>query len=76
MNKGEIIIYQTSDGQTELDVRLEGGSVWLSQVQLSALFNSDRTSIGRHICNIYKSGELAEDATCAFFAQVQQEKLK
>ena len=73
MNKGEIIIYQTSDGQTELDVRLEGGSVWLSQVQLSALFNSDRTSIGRHIRNIYKSGELAEDATCAFFAQVQQE---
>lgn len=73
MNKGEIIIYQTSDGQTELDVRLEGDSVWLSQAQLSALFNSDRTSIGRHIRNIYKSGELAEDATCAFFAQVQQE---
>ena len=73
MDKGEIIIYQTSDGQTELDVRLEGDSVWLSQSQLSTLFKSDRTSIGRHIRNIYKSGELKENATCAIFAQVQQE---
>lgn len=73
MGKGEIIIYQSPDGQTELDVRLEGDSVWLSQAQLSSLFNSDRTSVGRHIRNIYKSGELEENATCAFFAQVQQE---
>lgn len=73
MDKGEIIIYQTSDGQTELDVRLEGDTVWLSQAQLSTLFKSDRTSIGRHIRNIYKSGELKENATCAIFAQVQQE---
>ena len=73
MNKGEIIIYQSSDGQTELDVRLEGDTVWLSQAQLSTLFNSDRTSVGRHIRNIYKSGELEEKATCAIFAQVQQE---
>ena len=73
MGKGEIIIYQSSDGQTELDVRLEGDSVWLSQAQLSSLFNSDRTSVGRHIRNIYKSGELEENATCAFFTQVQQE---
>ena len=73
MNKGEILIYQSSDGQTELDVRLEGDSVWLSQAQLSTLFNSDRTSVGRHIRNIYKSGELEEKATCAIFAQVQQE---
>ena len=73
MNKGEIIIYQSSDGQTELDVRLEDDTVWLSQAQLSTLFKSDRTSIGRHIRNIYKSGELTENATCAIFAQVQQE---
>ncbi|MBR2073508.1 MAG: virulence protein RhuM/Fic/DOC family protein [Alistipes sp.] len=73
MDKGEIIIYQSSDGQTELDVRLEGDTVWLSQAQLSTLFNSDRTSIGRHIRNIYRSGELTEKATCAIFAQVQQE---
>lgn len=73
MGKGEIIIYQSPDGQTELDVRLEGDSVWLSQAQLSSLFNSDRTSVGRHIRNICKSGELEENATCAFFAQVQQE---
>lgn len=73
MDKGEVIIYQSPDGQTELDVRLEGDTVWLSQAQLSTLFNSDRTSIGRHIRNIYKSGELKENATCAIFAQVQQE---
>ncbi len=73
MDKGEVIIYQSSDGRTELDVRLEGDSVWLSQAQLSTLFNSDRTSVGRHIRNIYKSGELEEKATCAIFAQVQQE---
>lgn len=73
MDKGEIIIYQSSDGQTELDVRLDGDTVWLSQAQLSTLFKSDRTSIGRHIRNVYKSGELVESATCAIFAQVQQE---
>lgn len=73
MNTGEIIIYQTPDGQTELDVRLEGDTVWLSQAQLSILFRSDRTSIGRHIRNIYKNGELTENSTCAIFAQVQQE---
>ena len=73
MDRGEVIIYQSSDGQTELDVRLEGDTVWLSQAQLSSLFGSDRTSIGRHIRNIYKSGELIENATCAFFAQVQKE---
>ncbi len=73
MDRGEVIIYQSSDGQTELDVRLEDDTVWLSQAQLSTLFESDRTSIGRHIRNIYKSGELIENATCAIFAQVQKE---
>lgn len=73
MNTGEIIIYQSADGLIELDVRLEGDTVWLSQAQLSTLFHSDRTSIGRHIRNIYKSGELVENSTCAIFAQVQQE---
>ncbi len=68
-----IEIYQTADGQTELSVRLEGDTVWLSQAQITALFATDRTSILRHINNIYRSGELAKEATCAKIAQVQQE---
>ena len=69
----KIIIYQTNDGETSIDVRLEGETVWLSQSQLSELFNTDRTSILRHIKNIYKTEELDESTTCAFFAQVREE---
>ncbi len=69
----KIIIYQTKDGETSIDVRLEGETVWLSQAQLSELFNTDRTSILRHIKNIYKTEELDESSTCAFFAQVREE---
>jgi prophage maintenance system killer protein len=68
MDKGEIIIYQSSDGQTELDVRLEGDSVWLSQAQMTQLFQRDRTVIGRHIANIYREGELDRDTSCAKIA--------
>lgn len=68
-----IEIYLTPDGQTELSVQLEGDSVWLSQAQLAQLYDTDRTSIGRHIRNIYKSGELREEATCAKNAQVRFE---
>ena len=65
-----IEIYQTPDGQTELNVRLNGDSVWLSQAQLALLYDTDRSSIGRHIRNIYKSKELDEESTCAKNAQV------
>ena len=58
MDKGEIIIYQTSDGQTELNVRLEGDSVRLSQAQMANLFQRERSVIGRHVANIYREGEL------------------
>ena len=69
----KIVIYQTADGQTTVDVRMEGDTVWLSQAQMAELFQTDRTSILRHIKNIYKTGELEEDSTCAFFAQVRTE---
>jgi hypothetical protein len=69
----EIIFYQTADGQTKIDVRLENETVWLNQNQLETLFQTDRTSIVKHIKNIYESGELSEAATCAKIAQVQQE---
>lgn len=69
----KIVIYQTNDGETSIDVRLEGETVWLSQSQLSELFNTDRTSILKHIKNIYRTEELDESSTCAFFAQVREE---
>ena len=71
MEENKIIIYQTEDGQTQIDVRLENETVWLTQVQMAKLFDKDRTIIGRHIRNIYKEEELEQDITCAKIAQVQ-----
>ena len=69
----KIVIYQTEDGQTQIDVRLENDTVWLTQAQMAELFQTDRTSIVRHINNIYKVEELDRDSTCAKIAQVQIE---
>lgn len=66
--KGQIEIYQSSDGQTELKVTFDNDTVWLSQQQLSHLFERDRTVIGRHLRNIFKEGELDENMVCANFA--------
>ena len=73
MGKGEIIIYQSSDGQTELDVRLEGDSVWLSQAQMARLLQVRPQNITMHIRNVYKEGELEQSATCKEILQVQNE---
>ena len=69
----QIIIYQTEDGQTQVDVRMENDTVWLTQAQMAELFQTDRTSIVRHISNIYKVAELDRESTCAKIAQVQVE---
>ncbi|MBP5420046.1 MAG: virulence protein RhuM/Fic/DOC family protein [Bacteroidales bacterium] len=69
----QIIIYQTEDGQTQVDVRMENETVWLTQAQMAELFETDRTSIVRHINNIYKEEELDRESTCAKIAQVQVE---
>ena len=69
----QIIIYQTEDGQTQVDVRMENETVWLTQAQMAELFHTDRTSIVRHINNIYKVEELDRESTCAKIAQVQVE---
>jgi hypothetical protein len=69
----EILLYQTEDGQTKIEVILDNETVWLNQYQMEELFQTDRTSILRHIKNIYKTGELKENATCAKIAQVQEE---
>lgn len=71
--ENKIVIYQTEDGQTQIDVRMENETVWLTQAQMAELFKTDRTSIVRHINNIYKVEELERDATCAKIAQVQKE---
>ena len=72
-NNNQIIIYQTDDDQTQIDVRLENETVWLTQAQMAELFQTDRTSIVRHINKIYADDELDRDSTCAKIAQVQKE---
>ena len=69
---GEIILYQP-DENVQLEVRLENESVWLTQQQMAELFQTNRTSILRHIGNIYKTLELDEASTCAKIAQVRNE---
>lgn len=60
MNHGEIIVYQSKDGMTRVDVRFEGESVWLSKAQMAGLYQRDRSVITRHIQNIFREGELDE----------------
>jgi len=73
MNNSEIQIFRAKDGKTEIQVKLENETVWLNQYQLESLFKTDRTSINRHIRNVYKIKELEENSTCAKIAQVQDE---
>ena len=60
--RGEIIIYQTSEKEIELKVRLEEETVWLTQNQIALLFDTQRPAITKHINNIFKSGELDKDS--------------
>lgn len=66
----KIVIYQTKDGETSIDVQFQNETVWLSQAQMAELFQKDRTVIGRHINNIFKEGELEREITCANFAHM------
>lgn len=59
-NRGELIIYQTEDGNTKIDVRMDSETVWLTRQQMSELFDRDISVIGRHIRNIFEEGELQE----------------
>ncbi len=72
-SKGEILIYQAEDGHSQLDVRLENDSIWLSQKLMSELFDKDSDTIGLHIKNIFKEEELKESTTTEFFSVVQKE---
>ena len=70
---GEIILYQSEDGLTKIDVRFEDQTVWLTQQQMAELFQSSRSNIVEHIRNIYDEGELNESSTCRKFRQVRTE---
>jgi len=70
---GNLIFYQTEDGQTRLQVRLEGETVWLSLNQMAELFQRDKSVISKHIKNVFEEQELASGATVAKFATVQTE---
>ena len=71
--KGEVIIYQSEDGLTHIDVKLEDETIWLTQQQMTELFQSSRTNIVEHIKNIYSEGELDQNSTCREFRQVRKE---
>ena len=77
MNKDEldnkIVMYQTEDGKTQLDVKLENETVWLTQAQLVQLFDSSKANVSEHIKHIYEDGELAADSTVRKFRTVQTE---
>lgn len=73
MMNNSIEIYSSQDGSIQLNVKLENDTVWLTQSQMAELFGVDRTSIVRHIRNIYKSEELDQNSTCAKNAQVRTE---
>ena len=72
-DKGEIIIYQPDDKSTQLEVRIEEETVWLSQKQMALLFDCSADNVSLHLKNIYKEEELMESATSEDFSEVQQE---
>jgi len=73
MDNGQIILFQTQGGETKIEVRLANESVWLTADQMAELFQRNKSTISRHIKNIYESGELEQNRTVAFFATVQSE---
>lgn len=62
MDENSIVIYESEDGQTRIDVRLENDTVWLTQAQMAELFQKDQSVIARHIANVFKEGELEKNS--------------
>lgn len=73
MGKSNIIIYTTEDGLSKIETTFDGDTVWLSIDQMAELFQRDKSTISRHIKNIYSEEELVQEATVAYFATVQNE---
>ena len=72
-DKGEVTIYRSEDGNTKIDVRLDEDTVWLTQIQLTELYQTTKSNISEHISNIFKEGELEKEATVRKFRTVQYE---
>ena len=72
-NNGNIILYQTEDGKSRIEVTLCNDTVWLTTDQMAELFQRNKSTISRHIKNVFEDGELNPDSTVAFFATVQNE---
>ena len=73
MDKGQFLLYQTPDGDSQIEVKLQNDTVWLSLDQMAELFQRNKSTISRHIKNVLKDGELQEEAIIANFATVQNE---
>ena len=73
MDKGQFLLYQTPDGESKIEVKLQDDTVWLSLDQMAELFQRNKSTISRHIKNVLEEGELAAEATIANFATVQNE---
>ena len=67
-NKGQILLYQTVDGESRIEVTLCNDTVWLTLDQMAELFQRNKSTISRHIKNVFESGELQENSVVAFFA--------
>ena len=73
MDKGQFLLYQTPNGDSQIEVKLQNDTVWLSLDQMAELFQRNKSTISRHIKNVLEDGELQEEATIANFATVQNE---
>ena len=76
MDKGQFLLYQTPDGDSQIEVKLQNDTVWLSLDQMAELFQRNKSTISRHIKNVLEDGELQEEATIANFATVQNEGIR
>ena len=71
-DKGQILLYQTPDGESRIEVRLQGETVWLSLEQMAELFQRNKSTISRHIKNVFEEGELNKDVVVAKYATTTQ----
>lgn len=72
-DKGQILLYQTPDGDSRIEVRLQGETVWLNLDQMAELFQRNKSTISRHIKNVFEEGELQKEVVVANFATTSQQ---
>ncbi len=75
-NTGELILYQTQDGQTKIQVQLLGDTVWLTQAQICELFQKSKATISEHVNNVFAEGELDEKSVVRIFEQLPRPQLQ